>query len=381
MPDYLPTPQLPVGMAEENLRLQGQRKSNWQALAENVTGLIGQGTEAYGQHQQQMQALKFAIDQGLIKPEQMGPRLPSGQQGAPQPVPTMQSYPGGLPGGQQTLSELMSLKKSEEMSREATTRTIEASKEKAGLTEVPVTDMHRQQYKKVYGHDIPFEHLTQAQEKQLSDQFKAKSSPTLGIKDTQFKQKRITQFGDALDPEKKRSGSFGLASQKFNRAEGLESLASAFPDANLDSRQIEELAIGLNSMLSGSNTGAQQQVQSLVPKTIYGDANKLKEWLVNEPTGTNQQEFVKRLLGTIQREKSTASDQIKREQLSITPSFADLEKSNPQEFYDILEARGITKDEYLEWKKGGRKRKSAVQKSESNKAPHQMSDKELLDAL
>lgn len=176
-------------------------------------------------------------------------------------------------------------------------------------------------------------------------------------------QQRIAKMSEALDPSKQRQGAFGVSKQVFDRAERLQSLAGAFPDGNLDSRQIEELAIGLNSMLSGSNTGAQAQVASLVPKTIIGNATKLKEWLVNDPQGTSQQAFVQRMLGSVEREKQTASDQIKRTQLSRLTPFAGLEKDDPESFNATLQSFGIEPSEYQEFKKGGRKPASAVVKS------------------
>jgi hypothetical protein len=191
---------------------------------------------------------------------------------------------------------------------------------------------------------------------------KPASEFNVGEKHAQYTQKRLTALGDALDPSKQRQGSFGVSKQVFDRAERLQSLASAFPDGNLDSRQMEEIAIGLNAMLSGSNTGAQAQVASLVPKTVMGNAQKLREWLSNDPKGTNQQAFVQRMMGSVEREKQTAADQIKRTQLQRTQRYSDLEKSSPDEFYNMLQSAGIEPDEYKKWKASGFKPMSAVQK-------------------
>ncbi len=186
----------------------------------------------------------------------------------------------------------------------------------------------------------------------------------LSEKANQFNTKRFTQLGDALDPSKARAGAFGTSKQVFDRAERLQTLASAYRDNNLDSRQVEELAIGLNSMLSGSNVGAASQVEKLVPKSIMGDAQKLKEWIANDPKGTNQQEFVKRMLGSIDREKSTASDQIKRTQFERIARYGDLEKADADEFANVLQSAGVDPEEYRAFKKGGYKRASAVQGAE-----------------
>lgn len=171
---------------------------------------------------------------------------------------------------------------------------------------------------------------------------------------------RFIKLGEALDPSKQRQGSFGVSKQVFDRAERLESLASALPDGNLDRRQIEELAIGLNSMLSGANTGAQEQVKALVPQSIWGNAQKLTEFLTNNPTGTQQQAFVQRMLGSIAREKQTANSQMNRTRFSRIASYADLEKKNPDMFNEVLQSNGVDPLEYKAWKKGGFKAINAV---------------------
>lgn len=188
---------------------------------------------------------------------------------------------------------------------------------------------------------------------------------TQGEHASQFADKRLTALGDALDPSKQRAGAFGVSKQVFDRAERLESLANAYKDGNLDSRQIEEMAIGLNAMLSGANTGASEQVKSLVPQTIWGNAQKLKEWFLNNPQGMQQQAFVQRMLGSVSREKQTASDQIKRTQFQRIGRYADLENSNPDGFYNVLQSAGIEPDEYKQWKKGGYKPMTAVQSPEN----------------
>ena len=202
-------------------------------------------------------------------------------------------------------------------------------------------------------------------------------------KNAQFHAKRFTQLGDALDPSKARAGAFGTSKQVYDRAERLQTLANAYRDNNLDSRQVEELAIGLNSMLSGSNVGAASQVEKLVPKSIMGDKQKLMEWLTNEPKGTNQQEFVKRMLGSIEREKNTASDQIKRTQFERIARYGDLENADPDEFINVLQSAGVDPMEYKSWKKGGYKKASAVQAPEAGGASSGLTPAEQaeLDAL
>lgn len=191
---------------------------------------------------------------------------------------------------------------------------------------------------------------------------------TMGEKESQFNQRRLDSMGESLDPSKARGGAFSVSKNVFDQAERLESMSNA-AKGNPDKRQMEELAIGINKMLSGSSSPAQQQVSALIPQSLSGDVNKLREWLVNEPTGTGQQEFVKRLSDTVAREKATASDQMKRTQFSRAARMSDLEKSSPDAFYNKLESYGLDPEEYKSWRKNGSKPLSAVQGAEGLKAP------------
>jgi len=206
----------------------------------------------------------------------------------------------------------------------------------------------------------------------------ADKSVMIGEKEEQLAKNRLSKLSDSLDPSKQRQGAFGISKQGFDRAERLESLALAVPAGQLDSRQIEELAIGLNAMLSGSSVGAQSQVEALVPKSALGNAMKLKEWLMNEPTGLKQQKFVKRMLDSIAREKSTFADQILRTQKSRIAPYADLENSHPDAFESVLRSNGVDPDEWKKWKKEGYKKTSAVQRPEGKEKTAGMTDDDLI---
>lgn len=163
------------------------------------------------------------------------------------------------------------------------------------------------------------------------------------LRGDQLNEKKISALKDDLDPNKARGGNMSFNQKKVDQAERLEGLIhdSNGNVSNLDSRQIEELAIGLNSMLSNSSSSAVSQVEALVPKTIMGNAQKLKEWLTNDPQGVNQIAFVKRMAETVEREKQIAGDQVKRAQVQRLSAYQHLAKSNPEAYNQILNAYGI----------------------------------------
>jgi hypothetical protein len=169
---------------------------------------------------------------------------------------------------------------------------------------------------------------------------------------------RLTKLGTDLDPSQTVRTAMGVSKLGFDRAERLQSLFYQFP--NLDRRQTEELAIGLNSMLQGSNQAEQQQVKALVPQTMWGNGRKIIEWLTNNPQGLDQQSFTKRMGETIDREKQTFIKQIQRNQYARIAKYADVEEGLPDDFKNLLESMGVDYSDYQQWKAGGRKPISAV---------------------
>ena len=172
-------------------------------------------------------------------------------------------------------------------------------------------------------------------------------------------QKQALLLKDDLDPNKARGGNLAFNQKKVDQAERLEALITDSNGnvSNLDQRQIEELAIGLNSMLTNASTGAASQVAALVPKSAVGNVQKLKEWLSNEPTGTNQLEFVKRMADTVNREKATAQNQVMKAQVQRLSAHSGLQKTNPDLYNEITQSYGLTPDAIEQFKKGSSKSK------------------------
>lgn len=165
--------------------------------------------------------------------------------------------------------------------------------------------------------------------------------------------KQFENLNNTLDWSKQVRSAYGVTAQGLHRAERLEGLVSRYKDMNLDTRETEELAIGLNSLLQGSNVSAQEQVKGLVPKSVIGNVQKFKEWLTNEPQGLQQQKFVERMMNDVRREKDVASAQLLRDARPKIAAFEHLEKADPSKWSDVLNSWGISPDAYKEWKKSG----------------------------
>ena len=178
----------------------------------------------------------------------------------------------------------------------------------------------------------------------------------VGRKEEQWKAKSLVDMGNDLDPAKSVRNALGVGKLGITRTERLEGLVNQYPDMNLDKREIEELAIGLNSVLQGSNVSAQEQVAQLVPQSVIGNAQKLYEWISNEPKGLKQQEFVKRMVRDVRREKQVMTNQVYDMLVSKVPKYRVLQDKYPEEWSDILRGQGINPDKYKEWKKNGFKK-------------------------
>jgi len=183
----------------------------------------------------------------------------------------------------------------------------------------------------------------------------------MGMKEDQFKQKRLQTMGDDLDPSKNVRNPYGVAQLGLNRAERIEGLVNQYKDLNLDKRETEELAIGLNAMLQGSNVSARSQVESLVPRSVLGNVQKMTEWLVNEPQGLKQQAFVQRMLNDVIREKQIFQGQVQKFARAKVSKYSDIINQYPEEATGIMKSFGIDPEEYNKWKSEGYKNEDVTQ--------------------
>lgn len=176
---------------------------------------------------------------------------------------------------------------------------------------------------------------------------------TVGQKEDQFRAKRISDMGNDLDWNKNVRSAYGVTAQNFHRAERLEGLVNQYKDLNIDQREMEELAIGLNALLQGSNQSAMAQVRALLPKSAVGNAMRIKEWLQNNPQGLNQQAFVQRMLNDVIREKNVMYQQLIRDAAKKISKYPDVRKKTPEEWANNLKQWGINPEDYIAWEKGG----------------------------
>lgn len=167
-----------------------------------------------------------------------------------------------------------------------------------------------------------------------------------GTRDDQFKFKQIkdlsSKMGTSLDPYAMRGG-LRARMDIIDRAKRLQALMTDRQGnlMNLDRRQIEEVAIGLNALLAGSNVSAQRQVEALVPQSIWGNVKKLQEFISNMPTGLDQTAFLHRMLDTIIREEDVTKKTVLEALAARLPQFNQLRDLDKATYDALLQQRGI----------------------------------------
>jgi hypothetical protein len=149
---------------------------------------------------------------------------------------------------------------------------------------------------------------------------------------------------DDLDANRSRAGNFGKMSETVIQAEKLHAMTEQFKDGNLPVSQVDEFALGLARMISGTSGSSRAQVEALVPHSISGDASKLKSWLTNNPVGAGQQKFIEMMMHTVEREKDLANSQMNAVRIQRLNGHERLKKLDPSAYTRLVNSYGIQTD-------------------------------------
>jgi hypothetical protein len=153
------------------------------------------------------------------------------------------------------------------------------------------------------------------------------------------------KMSNALASDKASSRSaLGKAALKLQSSEAIETLASSYKNLNqLDTRQINEIARSLDSLLAGG-AATVSGTEHLVPKSALASGSKLMEWISSNPQGAQQGEFVKRMLETVGREKELAQKQLQDYSKKKLPAFNRLKQLDPLTYNQLLTENGLDED-------------------------------------
>lgn len=105
-----------------------------------------------------------------------------------------------------------------------------------------------------------------------------------------------------------------------------------------DPRQMREMATSFNKVLTGSGMGAEGQIDALMPNTARSQFAHWQEWWTNNPQGTEQQAFIKRVADSTGREKKAIQNQIRIQAESSAPTLRLLKEHYPQDYQAHLDS-------------------------------------------
>ena len=154
--------------------------------------------------------------------------------------------------------------------------------------------------------------------------------------------KRLKELGADFNPSGGRAGEFGKNQARVNAANRVLALAM---DENgqprdLAPNQMPELAQSVASLISGGGTGAQAQIEHLLPHTVRGDVQKWIQWLQGDPRGADQRAFVQQMVETAKREAAVAQQGIDQVRSQLVNKHQLVLRGNPNEARQVLNGFG-----------------------------------------
>jgi hypothetical protein len=154
-------------------------------------------------------------------------------------------------------------------------------------------------------------------------------------------QKDLTKMSEKLNAEIASSRSaFGKGANIIRSADALETLVSQMNPRDINTRQIQELARGLDAMLS-QGAATITGTKKLVPESYSADWAKIAEYISSKPKGAGQEKFVEQMMETIAREKETAKRQMLKTQNKILSGYGHLKERYPKRYNEILTEHDI----------------------------------------
>lgn len=154
--------------------------------------------------------------------------------------------------------------------------------------------------------------------------------------------KEFTKMSEKLTSEIASSrSSFGKSAGIMRSAEALETFIKGIDLKDITTRQIYEIARGLDSMLS-QGAATISGTKKLIPSSYSGSLANILEYITSIPKGAGQEEFIKQMMETVSREKQLAGEQIKRTQGKLLSGYKHLKEKDPEKYEEILNEFGLS---------------------------------------
>lgn len=155
------------------------------------------------------------------------------------------------------------------------------------------------------------------------------------------------------------SKAISTALQTLQRTQGFDALVSQF-QGNYDNatiRHVAEMARSLDGVISRGNPTI-SGMEKLIPKSLYGDYIKFKEYGTNRNLGAGMGSFVKNMIETNTREQEMAKKQTNDLRKQLIPASKALKEADPELYHEILQGYGL--EPYEEDKKAKEEKSDKV---------------------
>lgn len=334
MPEFLPTPQMPTGLADETLRLAAARGENspWAALAK-AAAQIGNTAGQATLDKRKLLTPEQQVAMGLTSPAP-GPAQP----GQPAPTMSMPAFNKGMP---MSLAENMLQRKTQEdVSRETTSRIMGAQglrdKEKNTEDMVPLTAETRATLKK-RGIVLP-DSIQSVHRSLLAAE--TKPAPTggagSGIQMDKFVQTEMDKANKAVNPlNATRGTALGNAGMMLTR---IGTAKETLADPNITPQQLAAVTTdlaGIVQMGTPHELGIKDQDYS----TWWTKANALAGRIKNKPEEAQSPETVKKLKELVNGYEKVYNGLVQKNLDAHKKSVQSIAKKYPdyKSSYDALE--------------------------------------------
>ncbi len=145
--------------------------------------------------------------------------------------------------------------------------------------------------------------------------------------------KQATQATSKLDPQ-------------YQTAQKLLAVPRGPGGYNLTRAESEDYAINLARLIGGSGGRVTQaQIEALVPDSAKGRFRGVQEFITNDPTGRDQQEFIRRMEALVSREMGTIEQQRHDAVARHLASHTNYAATYPNRFAAQAARWGITPDD------------------------------------
>lgn len=154
-----------------------------------------------------------------------------------------------------------------------------------------------------------------------------------------LKARILGDLGKDLDPNAGKASLPAQAQAAINAAERVETLLQS--PGPITPQRIEELTIMAATVANGGKQPTEAQVKGMLPKTFKGEIADWAQYITANPTDAGAQGFLEQVRQQSEREKATASAQIRRAHIGKLVKHSTAFQMFPEEAARIAEGAGL----------------------------------------